>query len=174
MKIRIIVLLALLLPALVSAEEGVKRETVENLLKVMQAEKIVDVMYAQIDKMFLGLAQELGIKESERVIFEKYMSKVTIAMKEEMSWQKMKEPMIDIYIKHYTEKEMSDLMTFYSSESGQSIIKKMPAVMQDSMIISRTMLKDFLPKMQQISKELQQELIATRQAQRQQQQQQQQ
>jgi hypothetical protein len=174
MKIRTIVLLALLAPALVSAEEGVKRETVERLLKVMQAEKIIDVMYAQIDKMFQGLGKDLGVEESEQAIFDKYMSKVAAAMKEEMSWQKMKEPMIDVYLKHYTEKEMSDLMAFYSSESGQSIIGKMPAVMQDSMLISRSMLNDFLPKMQQISMELQQELEESRKAQSQQQQQKQQ
>jgi hypothetical protein len=167
MKIRIIVLLALLVPALVSAEQGVKRETVERLLKVMQAEKIIDVMYAQIDKMFQGLGRDLGVKESEQAIFDKYVSKVTTAMKEEMSWQKMKEPMIDVYIKHYTEKEMNDLAEFYSSESGKSIINKMPAVMEDSMLISRSMLKDFLPKMQQISMELQQELEESRKAQQQ-------
>jgi hypothetical protein len=165
MKIRALILLALMAPALVSAEEGVKRETVEHLLKVMQAEKIIDVMYGQVDKMFQGFARDLGVSESEQPIFEKHLSRVAAAMREEMSWEKMKEPMIDVYLKHYTEKEMSDLVAFYSSESGKSIINKMPMVMQDSMLISQSMLKGFMPRMQQIMMELQQELEASRNAQ---------
>jgi hypothetical protein len=167
MKIRTLVLLALLVPTLVSAEEGVKRETVERLLQVMQTERIIEAMYAQVDKMFLGLAAQLGVTEAEKPIFDKHMAKVKAAMKEELSWQKMREPMIDVYLKHYTEQEMTDLLTFYGSESGQSIINKMPAVMQDSMLISQSMLKGFLPRMQQIAKELQQELDASRNAQQQ-------
>jgi hypothetical protein len=118
--------------------------------------------------MFQGFGKDLGISESEQPIFEKHMSKVMVAMREEMSWERMKEPMIDVYLKHYTEKEMNDLMTFYSSESGQSIINKMPMVMQDSMAISQSMLKGFMPRMQQIMMELRQELEEYRNAQPQQ------
>jgi hypothetical protein len=58
------------------------------------------------------------------------MSKAAAAMKGEMTWEKMKEPMIDVYLKHYTEIEINDMLAFYNTESGKSIIKKMPAVME--------------------------------------------
>jgi hypothetical protein len=74
----------------------------------------------------------------------------------------MKEPMIQIYLKHYTEKEIKDVTAFYKTESGQAMIKKMPLVMQESMMVSQSMYKDFMPKMQELSVELKNDLQALR------------
>ena len=57
-----------------------------------------------------------------------------------MNWAKMKKPMIKIYLKHYSEKEIKDMVAFYKSDSGQSMIQKMPAVMGDSMLLSQEMM----------------------------------
>lgn len=43
--------------------------------------------------------------------------------------------LIKLYDNNYTEKEIDALLTFYSSEEGQSIIKKMPTVLNESMKI---------------------------------------
>ncbi len=144
------------------AGSGVKRETVEQLLHVMNAEKMIDSMYSQMDNMFVDLAQQLGVNESERPIFDRFMSKMAHVMKEEMTWAKMKEPIIDIYLKHYTEKEIKDLLAFYSTDSGKAMINKMPVVMQESMLITQSMMKDFMPKIKELSEEMRDELAATR------------
>lgn len=161
MKKIIFVLLILALPVSASTD-GAKRETVEQLLKVMNVDKTIDAMYAQMDQMFLGMAKEIGVKESEQQIFDKFMSKAAASMKEEMTWEKMKEPMIDVYLKHYTEKEINDMLAFYDTESGKSIINKMPAVMEDSMLISQKMFKEFIPRLKGLSEELQKELKQAR------------
>lgn len=162
MKKIAMVILMLMTPVVTQASEGVKRETVERLLEVMNAEAIIDGMYSQMDKMFVGVGQQLGVKESEQQIFDSYMKKVTAAMREEMTWEKLRGPMVDIYIKHYTEKEVNDLLAFYSTESGQSMIRKMPLVMQESMQISQTMLQGFMPKVKVLSIEFKEELVAAR------------
>jgi hypothetical protein len=90
------------------------------------------------------------------------MSKAAAAMKGEMTWEKMKEPMIDVYLKHYTEIEINDMLAFYNTESGKSIIKKMPAVMEDSMLISQKMFKEFMPRLKGLSDELQKDLKQAR------------
>jgi hypothetical protein len=164
MKKIALVLLLLIVPVLVNAENNVQRETVERLLEVMKADKMIDAMYSQMDQMFVGFAKELNVKEDERPIFDKFMSKAVATMKEEMTWEKMKDPMINVYMKHYTETEINDLLVFYSSESGKSIINKIPAVMQDSMLISQSMLKEFMPKLMKMSEELSKDLMTARQA----------
>jgi hypothetical protein len=90
------------------------------------------------------------------------MSKVANAMKEDLSWEKMKEQVIDVYMKYYTEKEITDMLAFYDSESGKSIIEKMPKVTHESMLITQTLLKDFMPKIQVLSQELQAEIETER------------
>ena len=65
-------------------------------------------------------------------------------------------------MKHYTEKEIEDIVAFYKSDSGQSMVKKMPAVIRDSLAISQNMMKNFLPKMQELSQELKNEIEIAR------------
>lgn len=162
MKIFTMAMILLMAPALVNADDKDQRRQVERLLEVMKVEQAIDSMYSQIDQMFVGMAKELGVKQSEQPIFDRYMQKVAAAMKEEMTWQKMKEPMIDVYMKHYSKAEINDMLAFYSSDSGRSIIAKMPSVMQDSMQISQAMFREFMPRLKQLSTELREELAQSR------------
>lgn len=162
MKIFTMAMFLLMAPSLVNADDKDQRRQVERLLEVMKVEQAIDSMYSQIDQMFVGMAKELGVKQSEQPIFDRYMQKVAAAMKEEMTWQKMKEPMIDVYMKHYSKAEINDMLAFYSSDSGRSIIAKMPSVMQDSMQISQAMFREFMPRLKQLSTELREELAQSR------------
>jgi len=162
MKKYAVIFLIFVLPLSSIADNRVNRETVEKLLKVVNAESRMNIMYSQMDTILKGMAKQLGVKKSERAVFDKFMTKVVIAMKQEMTWDKTKGPMIDIYIKHYTEKEIKDLIVFYESESGRALIKKQPLVMKDSMHISQSMFREFMPKMKKLSEELQKNIAAAR------------
>ena len=143
------------------AEPG-KRESIKELLELTNADAMIDTIYSQLDQMSAGMAQQLGITASEQKIFERYMGKVSTSMKEDMSWEKMEAPMIDIYLANYTEKELQDMLAFYRSDTGRSLIEKMPAVMGESMVLSQKMMEGFMPKIQQITKEMAEELKAHR------------
>jgi len=162
MKKFIICLILFALPAVSFSDDKSKRESVEELLTLTNAESVIDNVYSQMGQMFQGMGQQLGVKPEERETFDKFMSKMISLMQEEMSWDKMKEPMIRIYLKHYTEKEIQDQIAFYRSESGQSMINKQPEVVKDTMMMTQEVLKNFMPKLQQISKELEKELAASR------------
>ncbi|MCG8429295.1 MAG: DUF2059 domain-containing protein [Chromatiales bacterium] len=154
------VLLLLTVPFLAQAESSPKRETVERLLEVMDAAAVIETMYSQVDGMFIGMAEDLGIRESERPKFDRFMSKVAREMKEEMTWDKLKEPLIKIYLEHYSEKEMEDLLQLYSTDTGRSIIRKTPLVTQKSRMVSQSMIKDFMPRINELTRELKTELVA--------------
>lgn len=166
MKGIVVCFLLFALPGISYSEDKSKRESVEKLLILMNVESIIDTMYSQMEQLMVGMGQQLGVKPSEQEIFDKFMSKTVSIMKKEMSWAKMKEPMMQIYLKHYSEKEIQDMVVFYNSESGKSMIQKMPEVMKDSMLLSQKMVKDFIPKMQEMSEELKEELAAARKAQK--------
>lgn len=48
----------------------------------------------------------------------------------------------DIYARNFTEKELSDLLAFYQSPSGRSMIAKTPQLMHDSMAVIAPMVPD--------------------------------
>ena len=148
----------------ISAMAGEKssRESVEKLMELTEVSKMIDAMYAQVDQMFEGMAEQLGVTEAERPAFDKYMKKLAVLMREEMSWAKIKEPTIDIYLRNFSESEIQSLIEFYGSDIGRRMTEKMPIVMQESMGISQAMFKDAMPKIQALAAELQSEIAACR------------
>ena len=144
------------------SDEDAKKQKLDELLTLMNADALVDSIYSQMDQMVMGLEQHLGVKPSEKALFDEHTNKTTQIIKQEMSWEKMKGPMIAIYMKHYTESEIADMVAFYKTQTGQSMIKKMPLVMNDTMIMSQSLMKDMMPKMQALSLELKEKLASVR------------
>jgi len=162
MKKTIIVCLLSSLSFFACAETENKRENVEKLLLLMDVDAVVEIMYSQMDQALQGMAQQMGVSQSDREIFERHMAKMIAVMKEEMSWEKMQQPMVDLYTKHYNEREIQDLIAFYKSETGRSMLEKMPAIARDSAFIAQSLMADFIPKIDVLSKELEAELMAFR------------
>jgi hypothetical protein len=82
------------------------------------------------------------------------MNKVSALLHEKMNWHSFKEPMIDIYSHNFTEAEIQGLITFYRSDIGRSMTKKMPLIIQNSIVLSQQLMQDFIPEVQSLAKEL--------------------
>ena len=107
-------------------------------------------------------ADQMGIAEDEREIFDAYMAKSIGIMRNEFSWEKMEPYMLEAYTSVYTEDEILDLVAFYESPTGQKFIAKMPELMQVSMQMSQRMMADMMPKLQKAQEELIAQLEAKR------------
>lgn len=145
------------------AESKSSRESVEQLMELTEASKMIDAIHEQISVMFDGMYKQMGITQTERPAFENYMKKTANLLERELNWNSFKEPMIDIYTKHFSEEEVKGLIRFYQSDLGRSMTEKMPLLMQDSMLISQQQMKEVMPKIQALALELQQEILKSRQ-----------
>lgn len=56
------------------------------------------------------------------------------SFRSEVDTEELVELMVPIYARHLTEGELDALIAFYSSEHGRSIVRKMPEVVQESML----------------------------------------
>ena len=101
-----------------------------------------------------NMSVQMGVKPDEKPIFDKYYADMTEVLKTKMSWQKMQPMMVNLYDKQFSEQEISDMLDFYKTESGQAILKKMPQVMQQSMQMSQALVQDAMPEIQAISGQL--------------------
>lgn len=160
---RFLAVLLFLLPFGLCAEPQSKQAMIDELVEVMQMESIVEATYDQMEGMMQGLSAQMGVKPEEQQIFDLYYKKMTRVLKEEMSWQKMSPLMVDIYQKHFSENEIREMLAFYKTETGQSIITKLPLVSQEAMLASQRMVQSAMPKIQAVSQELAQELQRSRQ-----------
>jgi len=129
------------------AEPG-KIESVKELIKLINVGSMIGPAYAQAGQLAEEMGKQIGVKASEQEIFDQYMQKMAAAMQEEMSWEKMEGPMIDIYLNNYTEQEIQDMLVFYRSDTGQSLIEKMPNT------LSQTIMEDLTPKLKATAEKL--------------------
>ena len=75
---------------LAHAGEGSERASVEELLMLMKADSMIDNIYSQYGQTIKRMEQQLSIDQSNKAIFERYISRMVAIMKQEMNWKKMK------------------------------------------------------------------------------------
>ena len=161
-KVYVVVLTALFMLN-VSATELASKKSVEKLMELTEVSKMMGAMQGQISNMFNGMSKQMNISEKERPAFDQYMKKVGDLLAKDMNWDVFKEPMIEIYTKHFTEEEVKGLISFYQSNLGKSMTKKMPLIMQDSMLVSQELMKNFMPKIQALAIEMKNDIQKSRQ-----------
>jgi hypothetical protein len=135
-----------------------QRALVEKLLVAMDTDKmsnsVVDTMYEQIGDQFLKEAQAKGndpdsIAEAKEMFaaFREHCRKVDFG-------GLLHESMIRMYSKYFTEAELTDLNTFYSSPTGKKLIEVLPKLMADGM---KEGIDKLTPKITQVIAEVQEE-----------------
>ncbi|AJQ93193.1 DUF2059 domain-containing protein [Gynuella sunshinyii] len=142
-----------------------KEAKVTELMNLMDMDALIDNMYVQMEPMLKNVSKQLDIQPSEQPLFDQYYNDVLTIMKTDFSWEKMQPGFMDIYLREFSEQEIDDLLAFYSTETGQAVLKKMPEVMQASVQLSQTLMQSAMPKIQARVKQLSDELAASRLAQ---------
>lgn len=145
-----------------NANEKASKQSVERLLELTEVSKVVDSIYGQMGGMFTNMGKQMGISQEEMPQFNKYMQKLTELLKQEMSWDTMKQPTMDIYAKHFSQNEINGLIKFYESDIGKSMTSKMPLIMQDSMVMSQNMMMKVMPKIQALAADMKAEIENSR------------
>ena len=137
------------------ADEQSKSDELDRLLEATNSAAMLDSIYDQYPQMMSQMSKELGIDEKEQEKMHRLAERMSQIMREEMNWEKMKGPMKQVYMKHFTEKEISDMLAFYESDSGRAMTKKMPAMMQDIVPISIEMTKNMIARFEELKTEFQ-------------------
>jgi len=134
------------------------KATIEELFQVTQAQKIMDTIYGQMDGMFKKMVEGMNVPEEQKPVIDRFFVKYNALVKEDLGWEKLKDPMIDAYANVYTEAEVKDMIKFYKSSAGKKMLAKMPELMQATMGIVQGAMKDMMPKVNQLQSELREEL----------------
>src|SRR5262249_47309663 len=135
------------------AEEA-SEKTIRELLDVMQTQKLMDGMTAQMDAMMQNSMKQAmagrTLTPDQQRIIDDMRAQMVALMKSELTWETFAPAFIDIYRKTFTEQEMRASVDFYRSPAGQAIVAKMPAVVHASMQIAQAHMAALMPKMKKI------------------------
>ncbi len=129
-------------------------DAAKQLLDLMNADQSIEQAYGQMYSQLSGMAEQLGITEDQRPMFESYLERMVVVMKEELSWERMEPFVIDAYVSVYSEEELKGLSEFYASPIGQKFVAKMPELMQATMEMTQKMMGELIPRITEIQQEL--------------------
>lgn len=101
---------------------------------------------------------QTNVPEDAKPIISKYTKRTLELMQNEMSWDTLKDDMISVYVKVYTEKELIDIAEFYESTAGKKFTEKMPELTQQTMAMVQKKMVYLQPKLEQLAHEMRAEI----------------
>ncbi|MBD8874471.1 DUF2059 domain-containing protein [Rhodanobacter sp. DHB23] len=142
--------------------------SIDELLQVMQVHKLLDLVTAQVvaqeDGRFRRAAMQMTNGRSpdagEQGIIDAQAAKMDGLLKQQMSWDSMQPIYVDLYSKHFTQREIDDALAFYRSPSGQAMVTKMPAVMAQATQLRQARMASYAPQSQKIFQDTKAQITA--------------
>jgi uncharacterized protein len=127
---------------------------------------LIDETIAQLDSYMKQSMQQ--VTQGQRITpeiqkdIDRRQTEMMGMIKEVLDWNKLEPVYVRVYQKTFTQGEVDGLTAFYKTSTGQALLTKMPAVMQNTLNEMQQMIQ---PMMQRIQ-HMQQEVVAEIQAQK--------
>lgn len=138
--------------------------SIKQLLTISEAHKTVDAILAQMENRMNQFAQQAvrggKITPDQQKTLNKMNGKIAALLKDELNWNKMEPFYIKLYKDTFTQEEVNGIINFYKTPAGQAVLKKMPVLVQNSLVETQNRLRAIAPKIQQIQQEFAAEIKA--------------
>jgi uncharacterized protein len=147
--------------AITPADTPATAEDVQKYLDAMHSHEMMkQVTEAMVQPMHKMMHEEY-LKDKDKLPpdFEERMTKMMDDFMQKMPWDQIMDSMVPVYQKHFTKGDLEALTAFYSSPTGQKVLREMPAVMADSM---NTMMPIIQKQVEDMSQQMQKEVEAMR------------
>lgn len=162
---RLVLAAALLLSAPFAHAAPPSEAQVDRLLEVMDLQKMLDGMLAQMEQATQQMGQSMlgeNASAEERARFERTMADQQAFLQQMMTAEKLRPIYRSVYTDVFTAEEVQAMADFYGSEVGRSIMQKMPQVMGRSMQAMQPMMQEMMQQVQQsLERELKEAPAAT-------------
>jgi uncharacterized protein len=126
------------------------KEDVQRYLDVMHSNEMMRQMLDAMAKPMHQMVHEQYAKDKDKLPpdFEERMNKVMDSMFHDMPFDEMMQAMIPAYQKHLTKGNINDLVVFYSSPTGQKLLRELPSMTADAMQSMMPIMRDYMEKVQ--------------------------
>ncbi|MCA9698390.1 MAG: DUF2059 domain-containing protein [Myxococcales bacterium] len=114
-------------------------QAVRELFRLMQMDRVIE---STIDTM---LAAQLKTNPS-LIPFAETMRQF---LYEHLSWASLEEEYVEIYMRAFTQREVEDMVAFYSTPTGQKAVEKMPELVQLGAAIGQRRMLEHIGELQE-------------------------
>jgi uncharacterized protein len=142
------------------ADQPATKADVDRYLEAIHSREMTDQMVVAMSKPIQKMLHEQYEKNKDKLPadFEARTSKEMEDMLKNIPWDEMLQAMVPAYQKHFTKGDMDALTAFYSSPTGQKVMREMPGLLADSMEIMMPIINKHVEK---VSHRMQDEVLAT-------------
>jgi len=137
------------------ADAPTTKEEIQKYLLVMHSREMMTKMVDAMSKPMHQMMHEQYLKDKDKLPadFEARMNKMMDDMMKSFPWDEMLDAMVPVYQKHLTKGDVDALVAFYSTPTGQKLIKEMPQIaaeaMQEMMPLMRKSMDRMTQRMQE-------------------------
>jgi uncharacterized protein len=116
-------------------EHACHERRLERLLSIMDSPERMNQMFAAISQQMHQMAHQEYLKDKDKLPadFEEQQNKLMDDMFKSMPWDEMIQAMVPSYQKHLTKGDIDSMVAFYSSPTGQKVLRELPAIMSEAM-----------------------------------------
>lgn len=140
-----------------------------------QVEQITDILLASQDVLYAGAIKQMlerrtGLSQNEKDALEKELVDKAVAFSTKFRERLpaavnykdyIEQAVYPLYDKAFTEKELTDLVAFYKTETGQKVLFKMPQLTREAMEVAQRVL---LPRITKLVEDIMAEELAAAKA----------
>jgi len=138
------------------ADAPATKEDVERYLHAVHSQDMMRKMREAMAKSMQQITHDRHLKDKDKLPadFEARTNKMMDDMMKDMPFDEMIEAMVPTYQKHFTKGDMGGLVAFYTSPTGQKLLREMPAITAEAMTAMMPIMRQHMDAM---SRRLQQQ-----------------
>jgi uncharacterized protein len=127
------------------------KEDIQKYFEVIHSRDMTDKMMNAMLKPMQQMMHAEYVKNQDKLPadYEERMNKRMDAMVKNMPYDEMMQAMIPSYEKHLTKGDIDSLLAFYSSPTGQKVLRELPAIMAEAMQAMVPTMRKYVDGMQE-------------------------
>ena len=126
-------------PAWSFASPDSHRQAVEKLFELTHMQQKIEVSVNNV--LALQLQQNPALSEHEDLLLS--------FLEKNIGWAGMKDNLLTMYMGAFTEQELNEINTFYSTPSGQKLIQRLPELIQQRDQLAMQRMQENIGELQQ-------------------------
>jgi len=133
-----------------AADAPASKEDIQRYLDTMHSRDMVKSMFDSMTKtMHQMVHQQVEKEPGLGADFESRMNKMTDEMMRNFPMDELLDVMKPVYQKHFTKGDIDTLIAFYSTPTGQKVLKEMPAISSEALQASSGIVQKLVSKITQ-------------------------
>ena len=139
------------------ADEANKTAKVEEFLRLTKMDETLrQTIDLAVHQMKSGVAQQItGVKLSpdQEAALGAFQDNAARIMSDALAWEKLKPAYVKLFTEAYSEAELDDIVAFYRSPTGQSMVAKGPSLMAKAAELAQQRLATVMPQLQALMRD---------------------